>query len=117
MDIQHFKDLLLKESETLEEQLASIGRKNPDQKGDWEAVATDLDPDNADEFDVAEDMENFETNKAILNQLEIRLNNVKDALKRIEEGTYGVCRIGGEQIEKDRLEANPAADTCKVHMK
>jgi DnaK suppressor protein len=113
---QHFKDLLLKEAKILEEELASIGRKNPDQKGDWEAVGTDLDEDNADEFDVADDLEQFENNKAELDQLEIQSNNVKAALQKIEDGKYGICEVGGEKIEEDRLEANPSAKTCKAHM-
>jgi len=116
LNTQHFKDLLLKESETLEEQLASIGRKNPDDAEDWEAVATDLDEDNADEFDVAEDKENFDNNKAELDQLEIQLNEVKSALQRIEDGEYGKCEICDKGIEEDRLEANPSAKTCKEHM-
>jgi DnaK suppressor protein len=34
------------------------------------------------------------------------------ALSRIEEGTYGVCEIGGEPIPKQRLEAIPWARFC-----
>jgi DnaK suppressor protein len=34
------------------------------------------------------------------------------ALSRIEEGTYGVCEIGGEAIPKQRLEAIPWARFC-----
>jgi RNA polymerase-binding protein DksA len=34
------------------------------------------------------------------------------ALNRIEEGTYGICEIGGEQIPKQRLEAIPWAKLC-----
>jgi RNA polymerase-binding transcription factor DksA len=51
--------------------------------------------------------------------LEVRYNEIKSALKKIEEsapGAYGLCEVGGEQIEEDRLEANPAARTCKAHM-
>jgi DnaK suppressor protein len=113
---QNFKDLLLKELEVLEDQLASIGRKNPDESGDWEAVATDLDEDNADEFDVADDLEHFENNKAELEQLEIQLADVKSALEKIENGKYGLCEICNKPIEQDRLEANPSAKTCKLHM-
>lgn len=116
LDTQHFKDLLLKETKVLEDELASIGRKNPDKAGDWEAVATNLDEDNADEFDVADDLEQYENNKAELEPLETQLNNVKTALKKIDDGKYGVCEVGGEQIELDRLEANPSAKTCKLHM-
>jgi RNA polymerase-binding transcription factor DksA len=35
---------------------------------------------------------------------------------QIEKGAYGTCKICGEKIEEDRLEANPAAQTCKLHM-
>ena len=39
-----------------------------------------------------------------------------DALERIEKGTYGICEVGNEEIEEDRLNANPAARTCKAHL-
>jgi RNA polymerase-binding transcription factor DksA len=44
------------------------------------------------------------------------LNTVVHALGKIEAGTYGVCEVSGMDIEEDRLEANPAARTCKAHM-
>jgi RNA polymerase-binding protein DksA len=34
------------------------------------------------------------------------------ALNRIEEGTYGICEVGGELITKQRLEAIPWAKFC-----
>ena len=65
---------------------------------------------------MADSIEQYDNNKAILEQLEIRLNEVKRALEKIENGTYGKCEVSGEDIELDRLEANPAAKTCKAHM-
>ncbi len=35
------------------------------------------------------------------------LFEIGDALRRIEEGTYGICEMSGEPIEKARLEALP----------
>ncbi len=32
------------------------------------------------------------------------LSDLNDAMKRIEDGTYGVCMICGKDIEKERLE-------------
>ena len=61
-------------------------------------------------------MEEYQNNKAILNQLETRLNEVKSALEKIENDKYGICEVSGVPIEIDRLEANPAARTCKAHM-
>jgi RNA polymerase-binding transcription factor DksA len=34
----------------------------------------------------------------------------------MEEGKYGICKVCGEEIEEARLEANPAAETCKAHL-
>ncbi|HOZ49505.1 MAG TPA: TraR/DksA C4-type zinc finger protein [Candidatus Hydrogenedentes bacterium] len=40
------------------------------------------------------------------------LNEITDALKRIEEGSYGVCEGCGEQIPKKRLDVFPSARYC-----
>ena len=40
------------------------------------------------------------------------LIQVRDALKRIENGTYGKCAICGRPIEAARLEAVPWAQYC-----
>jgi DnaK suppressor protein len=37
------------------------------------------------------------------------------ALQRIVAGTYGRCRVDGEPIDDDRLEAQPVADLCLRH--
>lgn len=116
-DAKHFKKKLEDEFQNLEEELKTIGRVNPDNPADWEATPEKSDlaaP--ADKFETAENITEYEENAAVLKQLEIRYNAVKEALKRIEEGTYGICEVGGEEIEKDRLEANPSATTCKAHM-
>jgi DnaK suppressor protein len=40
------------------------------------------------------------------------LNYLDDALKRIEQGTYGFCTDCGKLIDKERLEAVPHAQQC-----
>ena len=111
-----FKDLLTKECEVLEKELATVGRKNPDNSADWEAVEPKLDVDNAEDGEVAGGIEQYENNIAVLDQLEARLREVKEALTKIEKNTYGTCEVCGKEIEEDRLNANPAAKTCKSHM-
>lgn len=39
------------------------------------------------------------------------LRKIDRALAKIEEGTYGICDISGEEIPKPRLEAMPYANT------
>jgi len=115
MNTEHFRTRLTEEKATLEAELATVGRKNPSNPGDWEAVP-DEGTMEADPNDQADQLEDFSNNSAILTDLEIRYNAVLAALARIEEGTYGTCVISGEQVEEDRLEADPAAPTCKAHM-
>lgn len=116
MNTEHFRTRLSEEKATLEAELATIGRKNPSNPNDWEAVPEDasMEPDPNDQ---ADQMEEYGNSNAILKDLEFRYNDVKAALVRLEEGTYGICSACGEQIEEDRLEAEPAAATCKAHMK
>jgi RNA polymerase-binding transcription factor DksA len=116
IDTENFKKMLVKERETLESELSTVGRKNPDNKSDWEAVEGEVVTDTAEEGDVAEGITEYENNSAVLDQLEKRLNEVKVALGKIETGKYGICEVCGEEIESDRLEANTSATTCKKHM-
>jgi DnaK suppressor protein len=43
------------------------------------------------------------------------LNQVRDALDRIENGTFGTCAEDGEPIEEARLEAVPWVAHCHRH--
>lgn len=116
-DLLHFKKKLEEEKTLLEEELSTISRKNPNNSNDWEATTTDITVDPADENEVADKFEELGENTAILDKLEPQLNEVKAALKRISDGTYGICEISGEPIEKNRLEANPSARTSIKNMK
>lgn len=40
------------------------------------------------------------------------LTDVEAALRRISDGTYGMCVVSGRQIPTDRLDALPWADRC-----
>jgi RNA polymerase-binding transcription factor DksA len=115
MNTDTFRARLQEEKATLERELGTVGRRNPANPGDWEAVPPESEPE-PDPNDQADVMEEFGNNNAILKDLEARLGSVDDALARIQEGTYGTCRVGGEQIEEDRLEADPTAGTCKAHL-
>ena len=91
------------ELKKVEAELKTVGRKNPDNPADWEPVPEKMDISPADDNEVADGIEAFEENAGILKQLEIRFNELKDALKRIDDGKYGICEVGGEMIEEERL--------------
>ena len=118
-DIKYFKNKLEKERELLKAELATVGvgDNNPNNPNGWEATSGKIDIDTADDNEVADKMEELEENELILGQLEKQLVEVNAALERIEKGTYGICEISGEPIEKERLEAIPSARTCMKHLK
>ncbi len=115
LDIPHFKKLLEKKLSTLETELKSVGHINPSNPKDWEPSSGEVDVNASDSADIADNIESYESNTAILKQLETQYNDVKLALDKIEKGTYGICEISGEIIETARLEANPAARTSMAH--
>jgi len=116
-DIDYFKAKIEEELKLAIEELKHIGRVNPDNPLDWEPLPADIsEEERAEPNEVADKIEGYELNTAVLKQVEIRFNELKDALQRIENGTYGKCEISGNEIERERLEANHAARTCKAEM-
>ena len=101
----------------LEVELASMGKED-EETGDWEAT-----PENdnksqevQDEGDMAERAEDYEERSSTLSVLKNRLNDIKKALSKIDEGTYGNCEVCGGKIEEERLDVNPSAKTCEADM-
>lgn len=114
--IKQRKEELEKEKALLETELGQVGHRNPDYPKDWEPTAEDINILRADENERADEQEDFTERSAIEHELEVRLKSITEALKRIEDGEYGICTICGEEIEERRLEANPAATTCLKHI-
>ena len=119
METDKYKKELEKELGLLTKELEEIGVVTSENPNDWVAKGdkeANADDDHSDPNDNADDLEELGERNAIVSDLEIRFRNVKKALVRIEEKTYGKCEVCEELIEEDRLEANPAATTCIEHM-
>ncbi len=115
-EIEQFKVKLRAEKEKLEGELTLLGRRTPNNPNDWEAVPPETEAGGEPDPNVTADMvEGFEEATAVEGELEQRLSEVTAALGRIESGTYGTCKVCQNQIETDRLNANPAAATCIGH--
>ena len=114
IDAAVYEARLKEELAKLESELATLGIRNP-QTDDWQVTADGAEA-TADPNDRGDRFEEIEDRAAILNKLEAQYGDVKRALAKIEEGTYGICEVSGESIEIGRLDANPAARTCMAHM-
>lgn len=117
INIENLKGKLLEEKDILEKELGQLGIKDP-KTGDWGAVLSEDHDNHADANDRGDRDEEFGLAAEKVGELEIRLRQVEIALGKIEsgDGTFGICEISKEVIEADRMEANPAARTCKVHI-
>ena len=62
--------------------------------------------------DIGSDNFEIENTLGLMDSEKKLLIEIYDALKRIEEGTYGVCEKNGEPISKARLKAVPWARYC-----
>jgi RNA polymerase-binding protein DksA len=75
-------------------------------------LARTAEPIAADFEDAAVQWENDETLQAIDHACESELLEINEALHRLDEGTYGVCKHCGKPISPMRLAALPQAVTC-----
>lgn len=110
-----YKTALLVLQKQLTAELTTIAYYNQ-KTGDWEVRVDDVINTESDSNDVADFGEEADERIATLAELETRFRNVERALKKLENNTFGVCEIGGEQIKTERLKANPAARTCTAHL-
>jgi RNA polymerase-binding transcription factor DksA len=118
-DTAAYKAKLTEALSRVARELETLGIHNKDNPKDWIATPEPEESAEPDPNDVADRVEEWDEKAATLSTLEREYNDITRAIKKIEGGTYGtygICEISGEEIETDRLDANPAARTCKTHM-
>lgn len=104
-ELKEFKELILTKIERAEEDLALLKS----------AYANDADngtEDTAPTFKAFEEGSTTlskEENMKLAMRQEKFINNLKNALIRIENKSYGVCRVTGKLISKERLKLVPHA--------
>lgn len=106
--------MLENEQKEILNDLENIAIRNG-QTGNFETTS-DTRETEADELDLDNRNEEFEENSAIVEELNIRLQEIESALLKIESNNYGNCEVCEKEIEEDRLMANPSAKTCKEHL-
>ena len=115
LDKKKIKEKLEKEREILLAEMKDMGKLNTE-TGEWEAIPKEQIFPETDQNDMADRFEDFEARSSMMRTLEPRLNNILKALKSLNNESFGTCKICKKDIEIARLEANPAARTCKKHL-
>src|SRR5687767_2459694 len=106
-EVGDLRDRLLEERQELQTQLLTI------EEDSFAATQSDLSGDvGLDDESADAGTATFEREKdlSIENNVRDLLQKIDRALRRIDEGTYGVCEICGRPIEKARIKALPYVD-------
>jgi DnaK suppressor protein len=107
MNIQDFKRRLLE----LEQQLASRSAGQRSAARDQTLTG----PGDTADASVADESESEDFSEAALDTA--TLQRVREALARMDDGTFGLCIVDGEPIESKRLEAVPWTPYCIKHQR
>jgi len=104
INTKHFKEILLMRKAELEKilnnitnEIDEISRCDVKEDGDFAAAS----------MDSSRDYQIYLKQKQELKEIE-------EALKRIEEGRYGICEMCDEPISEERLKIKPYAKYCII---
>jgi DnaK suppressor protein len=103
MNTEHFKKLLLAKQRDIESTLRALEQEG---SASGEAETRDYSDAAVDDQDSSEALDTA----TVLSQT---LEEVEDALRRIEDGSYGKCTVCGREIGPARLEAIPWTPYCR----
>lgn len=114
MDLKHAKELLIEERDRLQQlegQVEESGDLDETQRESSGALAGhDQHP-----GDAATQTFQRQRDVSIEESLQLKLEEISDALDRVESGEYGRCEVCGEEISDERLTALPATRFCAEH--
>ncbi len=104
-DLAEFKEIILLKKESAEEDLALLKSifKNDSNNGTDDTSPTFK------AFEEGSETMSKEANVQLAIRQEKFIRDLKNALQRIENKTYGVCRVTGKLIQKERLRLVPHA--------
>jgi len=108
IDTEHFRQRLLDDRARVREALDYLHEKNP---GSMEDETQEIKSDNH-PGDVATITHDREIDYTLEENEERVLAAIDTALKRLDDGTFGICRSCGQPIGVERLEALPHTTQC-----
>ena len=102
-ELEYFREIILKKRDQADEELQALQRtlrENMENSSDESAYSFHM-------ADAGTDAQEREKTYMLFNRTRKFIKYLDDALKRIDNKTYGVCKVTGKKISKGRLEAVP----------
>lgn len=106
---ENLKAKLLEEKKLIEEELSSFAHKDSSLKGNWATDFPSFGDERTEQDENADEVAEYSNELPMEYALETKLQDVDLALEKIKSGKYGICESCGDQIEQERLEAEPSA--------
>lgn len=101
-EMKRFKEILLERKEQISQAVTHTREEG-----------MGVDPDDLpDEVDQASTEAGQQLNLRLRDRENTLYRKIEKALRKIEEGEYGVCEVCGEEIGMKRLEARPVTELC-----
>ncbi len=102
-ELEYFRDIIIKKRDEAEQELKTLQnllRESMENASDESAYSFHM-------ADAGTDAQEREKTYMLFNRTKKFIRYLDDALKRIDNKTYGVCKVTGKKIAKGRLEAVP----------
>ena len=102
-DLEYFKQIIIKKRDEAEKEINALQtslRESMENSSDESAYSFHM-------ADAGTDAQEREKTYMLFNRTKKFIRYLDDALVRIENKTYGVCKVTGKKIAKGRLEAVP----------
>lgn len=115
MELQEYRARLEAHLKNITTELETLAFFNED-TGDWEPSSDKTEQSEADENSEADAAEMLSEQTATVAQLEMTHRNITRALRKIDDGTFGMCEVCGDTITPERLAILPSARTCTQHL-
>ncbi len=98
-ELEYFRGIILKKRNAAEDELESL-RESMDNSANESAYSFHM-------ADAGTDAQEREKTYMLFNRTRKFVKYLDDAISRIDNKTYGVCKVTGKKISKGRLEAVP----------
>ncbi|MEX0608469.1 MAG: TraR/DksA C4-type zinc finger protein [Balneolaceae bacterium] len=102
-ELEYFREIIIKKMGDAEEELNTLQRtlrESMENSSDESAYSFHM-------ADAGTDAQEREKTYMLFNRTRKFIKYLDDAIKRIDNKTYGVCKVTGKKISKGRLEAVP----------
>ncbi|MBU3918381.1 TraR/DksA C4-type zinc finger protein [Patescibacteria group bacterium] len=109
------KQRLQEEKKLLEKGLETFAKRDPEIKGNWNSMFPEFGASETggSRMEVAQDeVEEYLKRLPLEQAMEIKLQNIEKAIKKISQKKYGKCEKCNKNIARERLEVHPSAKFC-----